>query len=80
METNGSGLRYGISDAQLYELMEARGFEPYTYSAVPRKLTRLDIPAGASVLNTVFIAPGKIDEVRALIARAPRVTLINGSI
>ena len=80
METNGSGLRYGISDAQLYEQMETRGFEPYTYSAVPRKLTRLDISAGASVLNTIFIAPGKIDEVRALIARAPRVTLINGSI
>lgn len=80
VETNGSGLRYGISDAQLYGLMEVRGFEPHTYSAVTRVLTRLDMHAGTSVLNTVFIARGKVDEVRARIARAPRATLINGSI
>ena len=80
METNGSGLRYGISDAQPYKLMEARGFEPHTYSAVTRVLTRLAMHAGTSVLNTVFIARGKVDEVRARIARAPRATLINGSI
>ncbi len=80
METNGSGIRYGISDARLYELMEVRGFEPHTYSAVTRVLTRLDMHAATSVLNTVFIAAGKVDEVRARIARAPRATLINGSI
>jgi FkbM family methyltransferase len=78
METNGSGLRYGISDAQLYELMKAGGFEPYTYTAVTRVLAPLDMGAGKPVLNTVFIARGKVDEVRALIARAPRARLING--
>jgi FkbM family methyltransferase len=80
METNGSGLRYGISDAQLYELMEARGFAPYTYTAMTRELMPLDMREGTTVLNTVFIARGKVDDVRALIARAPKATLINGSI
>jgi FkbM family methyltransferase len=80
METNGSGLRYGISDAQLYELMEARSFAPYTYTAMTRELMPLDMREGTTVLNTVFIARGKVDDVRALIARAPKATLINGSI
>jgi FkbM family methyltransferase len=80
METNGSGLRYGISDAQLYELMESRGFAPYTYTAVTRELMLLDMREGKIVLNTVFIGNGKVDDVKALIARAPRATLINGSI
>jgi hypothetical protein len=80
METNGSGLRYGISDAQLYELMEARGFEPHTYAAVTRVLTPIDIRAATSAMNTVFIARGKIGEIGARIARAPRATLVNGSI
>jgi FkbM family methyltransferase len=80
METNGSGLRYRIPDAELYELMGACGFEPHTYYAVTRELARLDLRAGTSVINTIFIARGKIDDVKALIARAPRATLINGSI
>lgn len=48
--------------------------------AKTRVLMRLDMRAGTSVLNTVFIERGKIDEVRALVARAPAATLINGSI
>jgi FkbM family methyltransferase len=79
IETNGIGLRYGISDAQLHDLMERHGFEPHTYSAITRMLERTE-PQRKSALNTVFIARGRSDEVRARIANAPRANLVNGSI
>jgi FkbM family methyltransferase len=80
METNGSGMRYGIPDSQLFELMRTFGFEPHSYSAATRVLSPSDVQETEPAVNTVFIGHGKIDRVKSLVAEAPTAKLINGSI
>lgn len=51
METNGSGSRYGIADAALFEYMARRGFAPFSYDPFSRTL----VARGVSKGNTVFV-------------------------
>ncbi len=80
IETNSSGLRYGVLDAQLHAFMEARGFEAYRYSATRKALQRADDSSRASAENTIFLALGKLPETQSRIATAPRSQLVNASI
>lgn len=51
METNGSGARYGWSDAELVALMSDNSFAPFGYDPFMRQL--LPVKAGAG--NTIFV-------------------------
>lgn len=74
METNGSGLRYGVSDDELLKIMKEHGFRPFGYDPFERRIIAFDPSHG----NTVFIR----DEatVRARVDSAKRYRLINGTI
>ncbi len=74
METNGSGARYGISDAELVALMAHSGFSAYGYDPFNRQL----IDASRTDGNTVFVRdPAAIaTRVRA----SKRYRLVNGTI
>lgn len=76
METNGSGERYGVSDAELIACMADYGFQPFNYSP----FTRTFEPAvGQSAgVNTVFVKD--LAEALQRVREAPAVSLINGSL
>lgn len=77
METNGSGERYGVTDAELYDRMAALGFTPHHYDALTRTLSSAR-PGDSVHINTLFLKDV------ALVARrtreAPAVTLVNGTL
>lgn len=74
METNGSGARYGASDAELIEVLHGFGFAPYTYEPLCRQLS-----AGAGFGgNTIFVR-----DIAFVLHRnqtAPRYRLVNRTI
>lgn len=74
METNGSGARYGIDDAQLLGGMAAHGFKPFGYDPVSHRLQ----PWNASLGNTVFVRDAAFVEARTASSRKYR--LVNGEI
>lgn len=74
METNGSGLRYGVGDDELKALMQHHGFGAFGYDPVARRL-RPAIPGAA---NTLFIRDP--EAVQRRVAEARRYRLVNGSI
>lgn len=74
METNGSGVRYGVSDDELIAVMRGHGFEPFGYDPFGRRLVDVMDSSG----NTVFVR-GKA-AVEALVKAAPRYRLVNGEI
>lgn len=74
METNGSGVRYGMSDDQLIAVMRGHGFSPFGYDPFGRRL--VDV-MGASG-NTVFVRDKAAVEAR--VKAAPRIRLVNGEI
>jgi len=74
MEINGSGARYGISDATLVDQMKSHGFKPYAYDPFERRLLDASLAGG----NTIFVRDSKQVEERVRSAR--RYRLINGSI
>ncbi len=74
METNGSGARYGISDAELVSLMQKHGFSPYGYDPFDRRI----IDASQVDGNTVFIRDRATVETR--LRDSKRYRLINGTI
>jgi len=73
MEINGSGLKYGISDAKLLELMRGIGFECCSYEPFTRKLVQF---IGGS--NVIFIRNRSIAEER--LQGSKYYHLINGRI
>ena len=74
MEMNGSGVRYGVSDDELLELMRAFGFSPCGYDPVARRLRDWDPRNG----NAVFVRDrGAVD---SLVRQARRYRLVNGTI
>jgi len=73
MELNGSGGRYGISDAQILQTMLAHGFGAYCYDPFSRTLAPLDGKNEVSG-NTLFIRD--IERVRAKIAIAAPIEVI----
>jgi len=74
METNGSGARYGVSDADLLAIMKRHGFSPMGYDPFARRL--LGTPS--SVGNTVFVRSPAV--VGQRVASAPQHRLINATI
>ena len=74
METNASGARYGIDDAELFSLMRGHGFSPWGYDPFGRRL--VDAVEGGG--NTVFVRDRVAVEARVRSAREYR--LVNGSI
>jgi FkbM family methyltransferase len=54
METNGSSLRYGVSDEALFSAMESLGFTPCIYNIATRELSGISI-ALPNHTNTIFI-------------------------
>lgn len=74
METNGSGVRYGVSDEQLIVLMRGHGFAPFGYDPFARRL--VDVTAGSG--NTVFVRDKFAVEARVSVA--PTFRLVNGEI
>ena len=74
METNGSGLRYGIADDQLLEVMGEHGFAPFGYDPFARRLVDVTDATG----NTVFVRDRAAVEAR--VKSAPKFRLVNGEI
>lgn len=74
METNGSGLRYGVSDEALIETMRGHGFAPFAYDPFERRL----VPMAAADGNTVFVRDREAVERR--VREAARYRLVNGEI
>lgn len=77
METNGSGVRYGVTDSELFDRMASFGFTPHHYNPLTRTLS--SARAGdPDHINTIFLKDV------ALVARrtreAPAATLVNGSL
>jgi len=74
METNGSGMRYGVSDDILLADMSENGFRPFHYDPFARRL----VTRAGGGDNTLFVRePTAIAE---RVQSAPRFTLVNGSI
>ena len=74
METNGSGVRYGISDDQLLSVMHGHGFAPFGYDPFARRLVDVKDASG----NTVFVRDRAAVEAR--VKSAPKFRLVNGEI
>ena len=74
METNGSGARYGISDAELVSIMQGHGFSAYGYEPFDRQLIAVSKVDG----NTVFVRERATVEAR--LRNSKRYRLINGTI
>ena len=74
METNGSGSRYGVSDAELVSLMHGHGFLPHGYDPFRRTL----VDAREADGNTVFVRDRTAVEAR--LSGSKRYRLINGTI
>ena len=74
MEINGSGVRYGVSDNELLEMMRGYGFIPHSYEPLARRLLDWDASSG----NAIFIRDRSAVESR--IRAANRFRLVNGTI
>jgi len=74
METNGSGVRYGVTDDQLIAVMRAHGFAPFGYDPFARRLVDVMDAIG----NTVFVRDQVA--VAARVKSAPGFRLVNGEI
>jgi len=74
METNGSGSRYGVKDAAVFDAMASFGFFPCTYDPFTRRLN-----AGRSASgNTIFVRDVCLVEHRLKTSRMYK--LVNGTI
>ena len=67
LETNGSGTRYGKSDAELHDVMTGHGFIPCIYDPFARRITTRE--EAASNGNTIYIRD--IDAARERVKKAP---------
>ena len=74
METNQSGEKFGVSDAELMDIMARHGFEPCDYAPFERTLKRQTKPQS----NTIFVRD--IAAMNAHCAASHHYSLINGSI
>ena len=74
LEINGSGARYGVSDAALLELMRGHGFEPCSYDPLARSL-RDWVPSSD---NAVFVRSRTAMNAHA--TQAKRYRLVNRTI
>lgn len=73
METNGSGVRYGVGDEDLVGIMKGYGFSPYGYDPFGRRLVET-----SETDNTVFVRDRAAVEARVRDSR--RYSLVNGTI
>jgi hypothetical protein len=74
METNGSGVRYGIADDQLHRVMREHGFASFGYDPFARRLVDVTDATG----NTVFVRNRAT--VEEGVKSAPKFRLVNGEI
>jgi len=74
METNGSGTRYGVSDAELIQTLAQYGFKTFTYEPFARRL----ISAVPRDGNTIFVRD--IEIVAKRVRESARYKLLNGEI
>ena len=72
VELNGSGERYGVSNADLHEAVTAYDFRAYRYDAVRRRLEPLP-SFNSNGLNTLYIKD--LPTVSELVATGPRFRL-----
>lgn len=54
VELNNSGVKYGVSDQEVYETLVSYGFLPYEYHIAERKITALS-SYNTKQFNTIFI-------------------------
>jgi FkbM family methyltransferase len=73
LETNGSGRKYGVEDAELVAVMTEHGFQAFSYDPFERRFS-----ADRRGLNTIFLRDE--EDMAAICKAAPRYTLVNGSI
>lgn len=78
METNGSGERYGIDDARVFDLMERCGFVRMVYDPFSRLLVNQTGGLQAGSQNSIFVKDP--DRVRERLQKAKKYRLVNGSI
>lgn len=74
LETNESGLRYGVGDGQLFEELSSYEFQPFSYEPTRRCIAAGQTEGG----NTIFIRG--LDTVEKRIRSARRFQLINGTV
>lgn len=74
LETNSSGLRFGVPDETLFKRMAKFGFQPCDYDPYNRQLR----PQQKCSQNTIFVKD--IHRVTARCIGAPRYKLVNGDI
>ncbi len=74
METNYSGAKFGVDDADLTSQVQSFGFTPYGYAPFTRTIASLQ----ADAKNTIFLRDA--DEMQAICRAAPRFKLVNGTI
>ncbi len=76
METNGSGARYGISDAEIINIMMDYGYSAYEYDPFARQFKATG--SESAHINTIFLKD--IAEARRRVEAAPAIELLNGGI
>jgi FkbM family methyltransferase len=77
METNGSGLRYGVSDEVLFCEMRTLGFKPCIYDIEARNLSVISHPL-PSHTNTIFVK--NVDDIRQKLKMAPPLVIQSMSV
>jgi FkbM family methyltransferase len=74
LETNGSGVKFGVSDNELVATMAGHGFTPCRYEVVGRTLSA----AGERLQNTIFVRDPAA--VQATCKASRRYRLVNGEV
>jgi FkbM family methyltransferase len=77
METNGSGLRYGVSDEALFCEMKSLGFKPCIYDIETRELSEIVHPL-PNYTNTIFVK--NVDDIRQRLKLAPPLVIQSMSV
>jgi FkbM family methyltransferase len=73
IELNGSGLKYGISDSQIHELLILHDFNPFTYNPYNRELIKLNTYL---THNTIYIRD--LNFCNSRVKNAVKLNLSNG--
>ncbi|HUI59825.1 MAG TPA: FkbM family methyltransferase [Steroidobacteraceae bacterium] len=76
MELNGSGSRYGFSDAAIHQRMVSMGFTSAHYEPSHRLLKEIARPASSG--NTLYVR--NLDDLRSRLVQAPRFAVLDTTI
>ncbi len=78
IEVNGSGVRYGSGNEEVFDCLGSYGFKHYTYNPFNRSLTLNDEPRATPPGNALFLRDDAVVEERVKIA--PRHTILGEKI